>query len=121
MSASSSDRTIFDQYRVEKYLDRISVSKSTCDTRDIYAIRILQQHALANIPFENLSLHYSPDHVITLNPDEVFEKIVVRRRGGYCFENNLIFAIILRSLGYRVHSGAARVNEGKVGLDFTSL
>ena len=39
-----------------------------------------------------------------------FEKIVTRRRGGYCFEVNGAFAALLRSLGYRVSLLSARVH-----------
>ena len=75
-------------------------------------LRSLQQHQLAHVPFENLSLHYSLDKVLDLDPDALYEKIVTKGRGGYCMENNCFFATILRSIGYKVYSVGARVHEG---------
>ena len=38
----------------------------------------------------------------------LFEKIVGRRRGGFCYELNGLFALLLEGLGYRVHRLSAR-------------
>lgn len=69
----------------------------------------LQKYHLAAIPFENLSLHYSKEHTNSLNPDDLFEKIVIRKKGGYCFESNSLFGVMLRSLGFDIVSVGARV------------
>lgn len=74
-------------------------------------LKTLQKHHLAAIPFENLSLHYSSHRTISLDPEDLFEKIVVQRRGGYCMENNLLFGIVLRSLGYCVYGAGGRVSH----------
>jgi arylamine N-acetyltransferase len=72
----------------------------------------LQRHHLANIPFENLELHYSPTKVINTDSNLLFRKIVTQNtgRGGYCMENNLFFATLLRTLGFSVMSTGGRVN-----------
>lgn len=72
----------------------------------------LQRHHLSNIPFENLELHYSPTKVINTDPELLFQKIVTQNtgRGGYCMENNLFFATLLRTLGFSVMSTGGRVN-----------
>ena len=72
----------------------------------------LQRHHLANVPFENLELHYSPTKVINTDPELLFQKIVTQNtgRGGYCMENNLFFATLLRTLGFSVMSTGGRVN-----------
>lgn len=82
----------------------------------------LQRHHLANIPFENLELHYSPTKVINTDPELLFQKIVTQHtgRGGYCMENNLFFATLLRTLGFSVMSTGGRVNtavqpSGEIG------
>lgn len=64
----------------------------------------LMSHTLANIPFENLELHYSPHHQISIHPDALFQKIVRQGtgRGGYCMENNVFLGTVMRSLGYEV-------------------
>ena len=71
----------------------------------------LQKHTLATVPFENLSLHYSTHHTISLDPGHLYRKVVERGHGGYCTELNCFFATVLRSLGYAVCSVGARVSE----------
>lgn len=73
----------------------------------------LQKYHLAAIPFENLELHYSPTKTISLEPQFLFQKIVLREdgRGGRCMETNCLFGTVLRSLGFDVYSAGARVNQ----------
>ncbi|KAK3063588.1 hypothetical protein LTS18_014344, partial [Coniosporium uncinatum] len=71
----------------------------------------LQRYTLCAIPFENLSLHYSPHHSVSIHPDALFSKIVESSgRGGYCMENNALFGTVLNSLGYTFYSAGARVH-----------
>lgn len=49
-------------------------------------------------------------HTISLDTEALFIKIVQRRMGGYCMENNTFFATILRSLGYELYTTGARVS-----------
>jgi N-hydroxyarylamine O-acetyltransferase len=70
------------------------------------------------VPFENLSIHVGQPIVLT--EDALFEKIVVRRRGGFCYELNGLFAALLRALGFEVDllaAGVARA-DGGFGPDF---
>lgn len=53
-----------------------------------------------SVPFENLSIHLGEP--IDLVPEALFDKIVHRRRGGFCFELNGLFAWLLAELGYDV-------------------
>ena len=66
-------------------------------------------HALHTraIPFENLSAFLGEP--IRLDPASLQEKLVARRRGGWCFEQNLYFTHVLRSIGFHVETLAARV------------
>lgn len=66
--------------------------------------------ALHHLPFENLDVLL--DKPIRIEPDAVFAKVVERRRGGYCFELNSLFARLLASLDYRVTLLVARVRWG---------
>ncbi|KAK4899583.1 hypothetical protein LTR49_027626 [Elasticomyces elasticus] len=79
----------------------------------------LVTHTLANIPFENLSLHDSPTHAVSIHPDTLFQKIIRADmgRGGYCLENNVFLGTVLQSLGFDVMSVGARINRmGKGGV-----
>jgi N-hydroxyarylamine O-acetyltransferase len=60
-----------------------------------------------SIPFENLDVLLGLP--ISLEPDALFQKLVVDRRGGYCFEQNGLFLEVLRELGFRVAPLSARV------------
>src|SRR5262245_961213 len=65
------------------------------------------------VPFENLSIHLAEP--ISLDEDDLVDKIVRRRRGGFCYELNGAFALLLEALGARVSRVAARV-YGAAGL-----
>jgi N-hydroxyarylamine O-acetyltransferase len=65
-------------------------------------------HMLA-VPFENLSIHYGQP--IVLRNELLYDKIVLRRRGGFCYELNGMFAWLLRQLGYEVTLLSAEVAE----------
>ncbi|MGH3959579.1 arylamine N-acetyltransferase family protein [Mycobacterium sp.] len=60
------------------------------------------------IPFENLDpLLGIP--VTELHPQGLMDKLVRRRRGGYCYEHNNLMRYVLEDLGFRVDALAARV------------
>src|SRR3954471_22270117 len=60
-----------------------------------------------SIPFENLDVLLG--RPISLEPDALFQKLVLDRRGGYCFEQNGLFLEVLRELGFQVTPLSARV------------
>ena len=59
------------------------------------------------IAFEGLSAFLGTG--VSLDPGVVFDKLVNQGRGGYCFEQNLLFALVLKDLGFEVTEHAARV------------
>ena len=63
-----------------------------------------------HIPFENLDVMLR--RPIRLDLDALQAKLVRNRRGGYCFEQNLLFAAVLKSLGFSVSLLQARVRFG---------
>ncbi|UVI31097.1 arylamine N-acetyltransferase family protein [Paenibacillus spongiae] len=66
----------------------------------------LQERHLHTVPYENLDiLQRIP---LSLEIPDLIEKIVVHRRGGYCFELNALFGWLLRELGYPVTDFVAR-------------
>lgn len=76
-------------------------------------------HLLA-VPFENLDIHRKVP--LRLDEASLFDKIVRRRRGGFCFELNGLFASLLRALGYEVQLLSARVHgEGDYSPEFDHL
>ena len=75
-------------------------------------LTVLKRYALANLPFENLELHYSRNQIIDIHPEILYQKIVAQGtgRGGYCMENNAFFGTVLRTLGFKIMSTGGRVN-----------
>ncbi|KAF5636859.1 arylamine n-acetyltransferase [Fusarium sp. NRRL 25303] len=74
-------------------------------------LQAITRYHTCNVPFENLVLHYDPHKVVTLDPAELYTKIVTRRRGGRCMENNIFLGTALRSLGYEVRNCGGRVSR----------
>ena len=105
---------IYDRIRLpSKYRHDPSETKElTRGDGGLELLSTLQRHHLANVPFENLELHYSPTKVINTDTELLFQKVVTQNtgRGGYCMENNLFFGTLLRTLGFSVMSTGGRVN-----------
>ena len=94
---------------VTAYLDRIGVAAPA--SADLERLRTLHRAHQETVPFENLSIHLGER--VSLTPDDLFDKIVRRRRGGFCYELNGAFALLLEALGYAVTRAAAKVYGGE--------
>jgi N-hydroxyarylamine O-acetyltransferase len=104
---------------IKAYLQRINYRGSLDATAQ--TLQQLQLAHLLTVPFENLSIHSAEP--IILDDNALFEKIVVRRRGGFCYELNGLFAALLRELGFevaRLSAGVANA-EGIFGPDFDHM
>ena len=80
------------------YLGRIGYRGGRAPTAANLAA-LVRAHRFA-VPYETLDLWRR--RRTTLRLEEIYDKIVTRRRGGYCFELNGLFAWLLRDLGYNV-------------------
>src|SRR5712691_2098401 len=85
-------------FDIKAYLERINYHGSRAPTAE--TLRALQVAHLLTVPFENLSIHAGQP--ILLEGDALFTKIVSNRRGGFCYEANGLFAVLLRALGFDV-------------------
>lgn len=99
-------------FDLDAYCDRINYTGSRDPT--LATLRGLHFAHAHNVPFENLDIHLG--QAISLQPADLFTKIVTRKRGGYCYEVNSFFAMILRSFGFQVHGLLARVLFSNSGL-----
>jgi N-hydroxyarylamine O-acetyltransferase len=97
-----------DEKTVAAYLDRIGAPRP--GTLDAAALRELHRAHLLAVPFENLSIHTGEP--IVLDEDILLDKVVARRRGGFCYELNGAFTLLLRALGAEVAMVSARVYGG---------
>lgn len=94
-----------DAMDIDAYCARIGYSGARAPTlsvlRDIHAL-----HPMA-IAFENLSAFIG--EAISLDLASLHDKLITRRRGGYCFEQNLLLHHALKAMGFDVKGLAARV------------
>ncbi|MGH2832603.1 MAG: arylamine N-acetyltransferase family protein [Solirubrobacteraceae bacterium] len=90
-------------FDLDAYLQRIGL------TGRASLAEIHRAHS-CSIPFENLDPHRGVE--VSLAVEDLFEKLVLRRRGGYCFEQNLLLAGALQELGLQVELFLARVRYG---------
>ena len=104
---------------VDLYLRRIGYAGPVTPAAD--TLRGLQLAHLLAVPFENLSIHAGEP--ILLDDDSLFDKIVRRRRGGFCYELNGLFAALLRALGFEVSMLSAGVagDDGGFGPEFDHM
>lgn len=90
---------------LDAYLDRVDYTgKVQASTQTLCALHLA--HA-THVPFENLDV--LSKRPIRLDVGSLQAKLVAARRGGYCFEQNLLFAAVLRAFGFAVAPLAARV------------
>ncbi|MGW7523694.1 arylamine N-acetyltransferase family protein [Streptomyces sp. NPDC054783] len=105
--------------QAEAYLRRIGAEHPQKPTGR--ALRELQLRHLRTVPFENLSIHLGEE--IVLEEERLLDKVIGRRRGGFCYELNGLFGALLAALGYEVDLLAARVygDEGRLGIPYDHL
>jgi N-hydroxyarylamine O-acetyltransferase len=97
--------TDVDAAAAQAYLDRIGAPWPA--TLDADALGHLQEQHLRTVPFENLSIHLGEP--IKLDEAALFDKVVKRRRGGFCYELNGLFGMLLTTLGFDVKLLCAKV------------
>ncbi|KAK7211209.1 hypothetical protein V2G26_018387 [Clonostachys chloroleuca] len=117
------ERIVYNDEQLSCYFDRIRLPTSSrhftiaglASSTQLEVLTALQKHQLLYVPFENLALHYSWHRVIDLDPEHLYHKIVrASGGGGYCMENNTLFHVILRSLGYSAYMVGARPYDAAV-------
>jgi len=91
--------------QISDYLNRIGLSAAPPPSLD--GLQRLQIHHMRHVPFENLDILLG--RPLNLSPDALFNKIVTRRRGGYCFELNRLYAHLLSGAGFNPVPMMARV------------
>lgn len=70
----------------------------------------IQVAQTCSIPFEHIDV--LDNRGVSLEPEAIFDKLVMRRRGGYCFEQNNLLRSALDAIGFETRILAARVRLG---------
>lgn len=91
-------------FNLQDYLARIGFQG--VPAKDIATLNALIRCQLFSVPFENLDVQAGK--VVSIIPEDIVEKIVYQRRGGYCYEVNGVFAMALQALGFDYQLVAAR-------------
>lgn len=102
---------------LDAYFQRIGYAGARTPTLD--TLRAIQLRHTETIAFENLNpLMRWP---VRLDIESLQEKLVRDGRGGYCYEQNLLFCHVLKVLGFQVTGLAARVLWNEPDAAITSL
>ncbi len=96
---------------MQSYLERIHYHASLEPT--LQTLRALHEAHLLAVPFENLDIHLGRE--IVLNEAGLWTKIVKHNRGGFCYELNGLFSLLLRALGFQVDLLSASVARSTGG------
>ncbi|MFT7306320.1 MAG: N-hydroxyarylamine O-acetyltransferase [Candidatus Azotimanducaceae bacterium] len=97
------------------YLERIQFDGSP--TTNLETLRSLQRQHLLNTPYENLDVQLG--RVVSRTWNDIFDKLVRRKRGGWCYEMNGLLGWALQQLSFDVtylSGGAARSLRGDSAL-----
>ena len=86
------------------YLSRIGYEGEV--RADLVTLTQLMQRQLRSIPFENTEVQAG--RIPSLIPEDIVEKVIVNRRGGYCYEINGVFAMALTTIGFEWYFAGAR-------------
>uniref|UniRef100_A0A8C5IJE8 arylamine N-acetyltransferase n=1 Tax=Junco hyemalis TaxID=40217 RepID=A0A8C5IJE8_JUNHY len=91
---------------IKEYFARISYQGSH-NNPDLATMSDIFQHHIRAIPYENLSIHCGERIELDLEP--IYNKIVRKKRGGWCMENNYLLFWVLKTLGYNITLLGAKV------------
>ncbi|XP_017939301.2 arylamine N-acetyltransferase, pineal gland isozyme NAT-3 [Manacus vitellinus] len=91
---------------IKEYFARISY-RGSHNKPDLGTMSDIFRHHIQAVPFENLSIHCG--ETIELDLEATYNKIVRKKRGGWCMENNYLLSWVLKTLGYDVTLLGAKV------------
>ncbi|WP_369228138.1 arylamine N-acetyltransferase [Streptomyces sp. R39] len=105
--------------QIDAYLRRLGAARPDRPTAAV--LRELHLRHLRTVPFENLSIHLGEE--IVLEEKRLLDKVVEAGRGGFCYELNGAFSVLLAALGFGVTPLAGRVYgaEGRLGIPYDHL
>jgi N-hydroxyarylamine O-acetyltransferase len=109
---------MLNEAQLEAYLHRLAYRGPR--NADLATLTALHQAHLQKIAFENLDI--SLGNKLDLSTDALLDKLLRQGRGGFCYELNQAFALLLETLGFGVSRLSARVHNGKdYGPDFDHM
>jgi N-hydroxyarylamine O-acetyltransferase len=97
--------------QLQAYLDRIGFVGAP--RADLDTLTRLHGGHLTHIPYENLDVVLL--RPLDFDPQRIFDKLVTRRRGGWCYEMNGLLAWALEEIGFSVTRMAGAVHRESMG------
>lgn len=97
--------------RIGRFFERIGMAPEAAVTMDAGFLGRVQSACVCAIAYENLDI--LAGKAIDLSPEALYDKIVLRGRGGYCFELNGFLAHMLREMGFEVTERFSRYLRGE--------
>lgn len=92
--------------QVEGYLARLELTAPV--SHDLDSLNRLLLAQLTHIPFDSLDV-WGAGICPSLAIADLYEKMILRKRGGYCFELNTLFRSLLNALGFEAYQCAAYI------------
>lgn len=102
-------KNLFD---IKKYLHRIGFAEEP--RIDFKTLAELQYRHMLSVPYENFDI--LNDIPLSLDTDDLFEKIVLNNRGGYCFELNALYNRLLTEIGFKTTTYISRFLLGETDI-----
>jgi N-hydroxyarylamine O-acetyltransferase len=96
---------------IDAYLRRIGLAERP--PANLEGLKVLHRAHLRAIPYENLDVQLG--RKLTIERPQIYEKIVGRHRGGWCYEMNGLFGWALGELGFSVTRVAGAVMRVATG------
>jgi len=96
---------------IQAYFDRIGFSGTA--RPDLATLTALHRGHLRAIPYENLDVQLG--RPMSLDPLDAFDKLVTRRRGGWCYEMNGLLGAVLQDIGFSVTRMSGSVSRDERG------
>jgi N-hydroxyarylamine O-acetyltransferase len=96
---------------IDAYLGRIGLTDRPPPTLE--GLKALHRAHLAAIPYENFDVQLG--RPVTIAVPAIYDKIVGRRRGGWCYEMNGLFGWALGELGFKVTRATGAVMRAAAG------
>ena len=99
------------ELNIAAYLERIKMPSGVRVEPSLSFLREVMYRQVTTIPYENLDILAGKP--LSLSPEGLFEKMVTRRRGGFCFEVNALLSYVLKQIGFEVRDCFARFLKGE--------
>lgn len=108
-----------------RYLEVLGIDPEYVESapRDLALLSELIDAHQTHVPFQTVSVSINEEEP-SLDPDDLYEKIVLKKWGGYCFELNKMFEMLLESLGFDVrpiYSRSVRGRDGRMPINHRAM